>query len=203
MNETEKFLNEFRRLEKVLKETKTADSVPDYENSLQTSVDDIYDKLKMCRITRNFLSHHANGSKFIMPTTEMTKFIKELSDKLESQIQHIKDVMTRQKTVTMDTSIKDVLTALSRSKFGWLAITDKEGRLIGIIDKPSMTDLLAKKQSLTGKLSSILNESDIKKILKSCYTGITSPDDRAEDIYKNDFDRIVVCRNGIYKGIVK
>ena len=203
MTDTAKYLNEFSRLENVLRETETAKSVLDYENSLQGYVDDIYDKLKLCRICRNYLSHHPDGAKFIVPTMEMTKFIKGLADEIESKKQHIKDIMVRQKALTLDTPIKDAVSMISKSKFGWAAITDKDGKLMGILDESSILSLVAKKQSLTGKLSTVLDETGLRKILKGSYIGITTPDDRAEDIYSHNFDKIIVCQDKIYKGIVK
>lgn len=203
MTDTEKFLNEFKRLEQVLRETKTADSVLDYENSLQTSVEDTYDRLKLCRICRNYLAHHPDGNRFLVPTPAMIKFLGEEADKVESKIQHVKDVMVRQKAVTLNTPLKDVITAVAKSKFGWTAVTDNDGHLAGVIDSRDMTGFIAKKMSLTGKLSSVVDEAGLKKIIKNGNIGITSPESRADDIYKAGYDKIVVCKDKVYKGIVK
>ena len=42
-SETQRFLNEFKRFEAALRNNGTAESVLDYENTLQNSNDDIYD----------------------------------------------------------------------------------------------------------------------------------------------------------------
>lgn len=206
MNDIERFLNEFRRLETALRNTDTADSVLDYENSISKNDADVSDKLKLCRIVRNYISHHpAEGSKnFVVPTGIMIKFISEQADAIEAKEQHARDIMTRVKSITPDTGIKDVLFTLSKAKHGWLAITDKSGRFTGMIDSNAFVSLIAKKQSLTGKLSSVITDAFLKKSIKECNLGIVYPSDPAEKIMSEGYDRIVVCADDmIYKGIIK
>lgn len=202
MTETEKFLSEYKRLETVLRDAGTADSVLDYENEHQTDLSEDTDKLKTCRIIRNYCQHHTDGAKVFPASPEMTKFITRLADRIESRIQHVSDIMVRQKAVTPDMSVKDIFIALSKAKSGIVAVVDKEGYLIGFISDKMMIDLIAKKQSLTGKLSSLIDDVWLKKSIKSTNAGITSPDARAEDIMVSNFDIVVVTKDGKYKGIV-
>lgn len=79
MTETEKFLEQYKRFESALRDTNTADTVLDYENSLQTDPvnSDTYDKLKTCRIIRNYIQHHPDGAKMFPASSQMTEFIKK------------------------------------------------------------------------------------------------------------------------------
>lgn len=203
-SESQKFLNEFKRFETALRQNGTAESVLDYENTLQNSNDDIYDRLRISRQVRNYLAHHPDN--FTAPTALMTRFISDLADKEEAKSRKVKDVMTRQKSVTLSMPFKDVISAVSKSKYGWSAVVSEkkgsEGHLIGILDNADVLSLVAKKQSVTGKLSSVIDEEGLRRLIKGKDIGIADPDDRAEDIYKG-FEKIVVCKKGIYKGIVK
>lgn len=208
MTDTEKFLNEFRRLETALKDTKTAGSVLEYEEDLKTDVSaaEEYDKLKLCRIVRNYISHHPNSGtrSFIVPTLSMTKFLSDEADMIEAKDEQTKDVMTRTKSVSMNDSIKDVLTAISKAKYGWVAVTDNEGHLQGVLDGSAFVSLIAKKQSLTGKLSSVADDTFFKKLVKKENIGVIQPNVRADSIYEDKYDKIVVCdKNMVYKGIIK
>jgi len=204
ISETQRFLNEFKRFEAALRNNGTAESVLDYENTLQNSNDDIYDRLRLSRQTRNYLAHHPDN--FTAPTPQMTKFISQLADKEEAKSKKVKDVMTRQKAVTLSTPLKDIISTVTKSKYSWTAVVsdkkDSQNALIGILDESDVLSLIAKKGTLTGKLSTVIDEKSLKRLIRGKNIGIAGPDDRAEDIYKG-FDKIVVCKDGIYKGIVK
>ncbi|MGN0242369.1 MAG: hypothetical protein ACI4CS_11825 [Candidatus Weimeria sp.] len=57
MIETDKFLAEYKRLENVLRDTGTAESVLDFENANQINLSEDTDKIKTCRIIRNYCQH--------------------------------------------------------------------------------------------------------------------------------------------------
>lgn len=201
--ETDRFLENYKRFENVIRETGQG-SVLDYENAHQTDNDPVYDKLKVARIIRNFLAHHADGTCFITATPAMTKLMENLADREESQLKHVKDMMTRQKAVTVDMPLKDVLSAVSKSKFHWAAVVDKNGIFTGFVTADMLLKMISDKGSLTGKLSAVYSDSSAKRKMKDIRLGMIGPDDRAEELYKDSFDMIVVCDDkNKYKGIVK
>ena len=126
--ETDKFLENYKRLENVLQETGQG-SVLDFENAHQTEVDadQTADKVKIARLMRNYITHHADGKTFLTVTPAMNRFLTRLADREEAEIQHVKDIMVRQKPLTPDMALKDAVSALSKSKSHWAAVVDKSG----------------------------------------------------------------------------
>lgn len=201
MTEKDKFLTQYKRLEEVLRDSDKPMSVLDYENSIMTAASDDYDRLKVCRIMRNYMQHHADS--FLDATSYMTDFVSHTADVIASKKQQAKDIMVRQKSLTMSSSVKDAVSAVSRSKFGIAAVTAKDNTLIGILDSDILLSAIAKKQSLAGKLSALFTEDDLKKLTKRQYIGVTEPDKPAEDVYVKDFEHVIVIKDCIYKGIIK
>lgn len=201
--ETDRFLENYKRFENVLHETGQG-SVLDFENAHQTDNDPIYDKLKVARIIRNFLAHHPDGTSFITATPAMTKLMENLADREEAQLKHVKDVMTRQRALTVDMYLKDVLSAVSKSKFHWAAVVDKNGIFTGFVTSDMLLKMIADKGSLTGKLSAVYSDAAVKRKMKEVRLAVIDPDERADELYKDSFDIIVVCdEENKYKGIVK
>lgn len=200
--ETEKFLTEYKRLENVLRDQGLG-SVLDYENSLVTEVSLTSEKLKVCRIQRNFIAHNDTGGKFICISPAQTAFIKRLADKLEAKQKHVKDIMTRQKAVTMSSTMKEVLAAVTRSKSGYAAITDKDGIYLGSLDSAALVSLIAKKGSIAAKLSSYIDEKQLAAFDKKNGIRIVSPDMRADEALAGKESILIVAdKNEKYKGII-
>lgn len=200
--ETEKFLTEYKRLENVLRDSGFG-SVLDYESTLVTKVSLTSEQLKVCRIERNFLAHNDTGGKFICISPAQTAFIKRLADKLEAKQKHAKDIMTRQKAVTMSSTMKEVLAAVTRSKSGYAAITDKDGIYLGSLDSAALVSLIAKKGSIAAKLSSYIDEKQLTALDKKNDVRAVLPDMRADEALSRKKSIVIVAdKNGKYKGII-
>lgn len=203
-SENERFLEQYKRLESVIRDTGTAGSVLEYEQSLDQTADTDLDKLKITRQIRNYLQHHPDSGNFITVTPQMTKFTTALADKIDTKLKKVKDIMIRQKAITLDATIKDAITALSKSKTGFLAVTDKDGYLIGVLSDPVMVDCIARKGSVAGKIGSMVDEAGLKRYLRAMNIGAAVPDGRAENIYTDGYDVIIVMdKDRKYKGIIK
>lgn len=200
--ETEKFLTEYKRLENVLHDSGFG-SVLDYESTLVTKVSLTSEQLKVCRIERNFLAHNDTGGKFICISPAQTAFIKRLADKLEAKQKHAKDIMSRQKAVTMSSTMKEVLSAVTRSKSGYAAVTDKNGIYLGSLDSAALVSLIAKKGSIAAKLSSYIDEKQLTALDKKNDVRAVLPDMRADEALSRKKSIVIVAdKNGKYKGII-
>lgn len=201
MSDTEKFLSEYKRFESALRETGDADSVLDFENDIMSMSMDDYDKIKTCRIIRNYIQHHPDGKKMFPASTEMIKYIGGLADKEEAKLKHVKDIMKRSKPISFDTTIKDAITALEKAKTGILAVTDKDGNYVGYLSNAAVIWMISQNLSLAGKVGKYIDEAWLKKYMKGQEALIVSPDDKAEIIYEDNSHKIfAACKDGKYKG---
>ena len=82
-----KFLESYRNLENELRYDNL--SVLDYENSLKDS--NKQEKLKLCRITRNYLSHQ--DTCFVEASKEMINFVDSLTTEIRLKSSIAKDEM--------------------------------------------------------------------------------------------------------------
>lgn len=132
----DKFLDAYRNLENELRyESRT---VLDYENALQD--EDIKDKLKLCRITRNYLAHH--DTKFVTATLDMCKFLDQLSIKVRQSSGIVRDEMKKTKAVIEGEALKNILPLVAK---GVVPIINKQNQCVFILDSDYYVNLMAKK----------------------------------------------------------
>lgn len=130
----DKFLEAYRQLDIELKEQ--GQSVLDYENSLSDGTDK--ERLKLCRITRNYLSHQ--DKKFVTCSKEMIKFIEDLTLQIRRKSHTVKDELIRQKTAKHNETLKNILPLISKNP---VPITQKD-KVIYILTKDEYLTWLAK-----------------------------------------------------------
>ena len=116
MTESEKFLNAFKRLENAVVNSSTLNenysrcaSVLDYENILMESDKEKGEKLKVCRIIRNYHSHHEDGSKLFPASKAMTDFLDKEAESLEKQELTVEKVAKKTGVVTDETSLAEII----------------------------------------------------------------------------------------------
>ena len=149
------FLESYKNLEQELKYENM--SVLDYENTLGDS-----EKLKVCRIIRNFISH--NSEKFCIGTPEMCKYLDSLTLEIRHKSHTVKDEMKKYKTVGPMEQLKNVLPLLVK---GQVPVLDKD-RIIFLVDSNYYVSLAAKglrKLELPKKLPKILFTSKDERII--------------------------------------
>ena len=129
----EKFLEAFKNLESELRSIGT--TVLDYENSLEDS--NTQEKLKLCRITRNYLAHQ--DKKFIVASKEMIDFINNISLSIRRQSNIVANEMIKPKSVIYNEYLKNILPLIVKN---YVPVVDKSGKVIYIIDdKTYLTQL--------------------------------------------------------------
>lgn len=131
-----KFLDAYKNLENELRADNT--TVLDYENSLKDA--NMQEKLKLCRITRNYLSHQ--DTKFIVASKDMIEFINKLTTEIRLKSHIVKDDMKRVKTVYPTETIKNIIPLCAKNI---VPIVDKKTeQVIYLVDSDILVANLAK-----------------------------------------------------------
>ena len=196
----EEFLSEYTRLEGLLKRTEALPTtVLDYENSL-TDIE-TREKLKVCRILRNYCRHHEDYAQFITVSDELLRFMKSMNSELEKPFLHVSDKTKRVTPIMGKDSLKATVLQFAKQKVSFLPLvvrTERSGDcVIGIISREMLINMIAQSETLASKIEKSITPKIIK--MQPQYT-IADPDDLLETV--SDTERVVVVKDGKYKGIV-
>lgn len=151
------FLTTYKALEKEL--TDTGLSIKDYEDRLINNGNtDTADKLRLCRMIRNYLSHHADGDELITANNNLSTFIKEQITMINNTKLKAKDsyvpVSRSKRLIRKPESVRDIIDEFNKHpKENILYVISDDNKLLGQINS---TDVL-------GVLYSISRLSDLKK----------------------------------------
>jgi len=130
---TTDFLTEYKTLESNIR-SELGISVLDYENKLtEAGKTTEAEKLKVCRIIRNYLSH--NDTDFIVPTKDMINFVYDLANKIASMNGTAKDRMltlAKYGSVKRTDSIIDACAVMGKKQITEMPIINPDGTLYGI-----------------------------------------------------------------------
>ena len=151
------FLTTYKALEKEL--TDMGLSIKDYEDRLINNGNtDTADKLRLCRMIRNYLSHHADGDELITANNKLSAFIKGLiiminNTKLKAKDSYV-PVSRSKRLIRKPESVRDIIDEFNKHpKENILYVISGDNKLLGQINS---TDVL-------GVLYSISRLSDLKK----------------------------------------
>lgn len=151
------FLTTYKALEKEL--TDMGLSIKDYENRLVNNGNtDAADKLRLCRMIRNYLSHHADGDELVTVNNNLSAFIKGLiiminNTKLKAKDSYV-PVSRSKRLIRKPESVRDIIDEFNKHpKENILYVISGDNKLLGQINS---TDVLA-------VLYSISRLSDLKK----------------------------------------
>lgn len=151
------FLTTYKALEKEL--TDMGLSIKDYEDRLVNNGNtDAADKLRLCRMIRNYLSHHADGDELVTVNNNLSAFIKGLIIKINNTKLKAKDsyvpVSRSKRLIRKPESVRDIIDEFNKHpKENILYVISGDNKLLGQINS---TDVLA-------VLYSISRLSDLKK----------------------------------------
>jgi hypothetical protein len=152
------FLTTYKALEKEL--TDMGLSIKDYEDRLVNDGNtDAADKLRLCRMIRNYLSHHADGDELVTVNNNLSAFIKGLiiminNTKLKAKDSYV-PVSRSKRLIRKPESVRDIIDEFNKHpKENILYVISGDNKLLGQINS---TDVLA-------VIYSISRLSDLKKI---------------------------------------
>lgn len=151
------FLTTYKALEKEL--TDMGLRIKDYEDRLVNDGNtDAADKLRLCRMIRNYLSHHADGDELVTVNNKLSAFIKGLiiminNTKLKAKDSYV-PVSRSKRLIRKPESVRDIIDEFNKHpKENILYVISGDNKLLGQINS---TDVL-------GVLYSISRLSDLKK----------------------------------------
>lgn len=151
------FLTTYKALEKEL--TDMGLSIKDYEDRLVNDGNtDAADKLRLCRMIRNYLSHHADGDELVTVNNKLSAFIKGLiiminNTKLKAKDSYV-PVSRSKRLIRKPESVRDIIDEFNKHpKENILYVISYDNKLLGQINS---TDVLT-------VLYSISRLSDLKK----------------------------------------
>lgn len=198
MTDYQHFLEAYKLLEESLKDTKNC-TVLDYENDLNRSIEG--EKLQVCRILRNYASHHEDGAKFLS-YPELTKFLQEEQQKFLSIHTTVGSVVGKQDPITEKTSFKDAFSLLAKSKEGYVPVIDSRTREVrGLLTPTILTSAFAKASRVTEKVDTYLTKAELKRSRNQAEFA-SSPDIRL-DWYAAGTPVILLNAKGQYQKIVQ
>lgn len=151
------FLTTYKALEKEL--TDMGLSIKDYEDRLVNDGNtDAADKLRLCRMIRNYLSHHVDGDELVTVNNNLSAFIKGLIIMINNAKLKAKDsyvpVSRSKRLIRKPESVRDIIDEFNKHpKENILYVISGDNKLLGQINS---TDVLA-------VLYSISRLSDLKK----------------------------------------
>lgn len=165
--ELKDLLEKYKELEQILrnKEKQIGDgSVLSYENTLNQ--DDL-EKLKVCRIIRNYCQHHADYSKF-MSIDGMTSFLDKQIKEIEKQESLVKDIMNKTKAPTLKDTFEDIIKYLIKTEANFCPVLNdrpkkNEPVLVGVFTKENILDLVLKNK-LNTKISKLVDKKAEKEL---------------------------------------
>ena len=187
-----KFIQQYNDFEKIISDSNAvqARTVLEFEESLTLKDAEANQKLKVCRIVRNYIQH--NDVNFVEPSKEMIDFIANLSDYVRSLEMSANDVLKKLTPLTLSDTITDAAKKLSRNKL--MPVVDKRKICIGIVTDETIRAAVSKGTRPSSKLS------NIESLIKSAT--IISKDIPVKNITENSVVTKDGTKNGQYVGVV-
>ena len=187
-NNTEKFLEKYKKLEAAIAEASmipgvkgSPGSVYELEDMLEN--EENKNRLRVCRIMRNYMQH--NAPEFVAITDGQLDFLDRMTETVTGRKRLVKDNMKRiQKPLTINDSIQTGLEYLAKRSRDWMPVVDKDGYVQGIVTYKVLGTALAQGLTLRTKI--------VKAGLSKEYESV-SPDD---ELSKIDKDIIYVVESG-------
>ena len=187
-----KFIQQYNNFEKIISDSDTvqARTVLEFEESLTLKDAEANQKLKVCRIVRNYIQH--NDVNFVEPSKEMIDFIANLSDYVRSLEMSANDVLKKLTPLTLSDTITAAAKKLSKNKL--MPVVDKKKVCIGIVTDETIRAAVSKGTRPSSKLS------NIESLIKSA--AIISKDIPVKNITENSVVTKDGTKNGQYVGVV-
>lgn len=193
-----KFLTAYKELETEIRSTNPNDSVYDYENRLEDA--DKQEKLKLCRITRNYIQHHSD--KFAEVSDTMVQFLEKETNLLHSKSDLVKKHIYRAEPITEKTTIKDAILLGATSKIDYIPIVNK-GVFLGVVPLKAILVAYKKESTLSKKIIGLISSTSIKKVMTDWE--YAKPTDKYLDYVTKQ--KVIVTddgtEHGLYVGVLK
>ena len=204
----EKFLTNYKNLESILA-TKTKEdmakiswiseptdnmTVYDLENH---STQEMMNKLRVCRVLRNYAQHNADAEEFLAISDKEVLFLDNVISAMKNTDPKLKDKMKRITCPTVSDPVSSVLGLLLQKKIPYCPVTDTDGILKFVVSEHDICVWLNSGITLKTKLSKVPETKN------NFLTGSTT-DSYLDFVEKNGDNLMIVVKDGneVVKGII-
>lgn len=182
------FLNTYKKLETVLRNSSEQYKVIDYEHLLP---EDRERKLRLCRNIRNYLQHEYNGEQFVSPTQAMIDFMNQEMEIIKGKPIERREIVNIVEPISSDLSLSEVAKVLSSGNRIWYPVVDKYNRPRGFVDYDVYEYYVqVQRKPLSSRLKDILPAKITIPVVKT-------------DKYKGYERAILISEDGSYRGILE
>ena len=194
MTITAQFLEQYKSLEAVLRSILSPDmTVLRYEDQSSDP-----EKLRMCRLVRNFLQHTPDAAGFIVPTEEMRRFLKQETARVAAQAEKAKDLSYRPAPIKLSHTWQQAFRLFVKAGADWLPVVDDKSQLVGVLTKDALFLALSSGKDITATpVQSCYPAKGWKKTLDEYVVR------NCEDILPSvPLDKVILVRSGKYSGVI-
>ena len=126
--------------------------------------EDVKDKIKVCRMLRNYIQHHPDAASFLSVTAEETAFLKEKTEEILSLDGMAKDVMVRCSVALTDkNTLFDFAAAMSAKNLSVYPYLDKKGDF-SVLTQNDLVRALGNGKTPKQKIGTAVEEKDKVRI---------------------------------------
>ena len=193
MSLTDQFLEQYKSLETMLRYVYGSGTTAlSYE---EKSVEP--EKLRICRLVRNFLQHTPDGTKFLVPTEAMCNFLRNECLRIAAQAERAADLMYRQSPVKLSHTLQQAARLFLKADRGWLPVVDDKSRLVGALTKDALFARLASGKNIsTVHIYECFPARGWPKTLENFLVR-----DVEKDLAGCELKQVILTRKGKYSGI--
>ena len=199
-----KFLEAYKKLETEIRLLNPNDTIYDYENRLSEKDPSKAEKLKVCRINRNFIQHNADGDKFVGEVSDKwILFLEQEANAIHARNDLVKKHIYRAETIDEKTTISEAIDIVTKSKIDVIPVIYEKNKFLGVVTPKHILVAYKKSGSVRKKVFDIIPIKNVCKTKKDYV--FTSPTARYLD-YMAKTKCIVTSdgtENGTYIGFLK
>ena len=194
MTITAQFLEQYKSLEVILRSILGPDmTVLRYEDQIPNP-----EKLRMCRLVRNFLQHTPDAAGFIVPTEEMRLFLKHETARVAAQAEKAKNLSYRPAPIKLSHTWQQAFRLFVKAGADWLPVVDDKSQLVGVLTKDTLFAALGSGKDITANL--VQNCYPAKGWKKTLDDFVVC---NCEDILPCvPLDKVILVRGGKYSGVI-
>ena len=155
----------------------------------------IQNKLRLCRMIRNYAQHNEDYKSFLAMQSDMILFINKVLKDLGCIDKTAGQLCKKVQALSEKSILSDCCTALINKKTDWLPVVDsKSNKCLGIVTNNHILSWISDGATLKTKLSSLLSVKNEKAMT------LVQDDVKYNSIPNADY--IVIIKDDIYKGII-
>lgn len=194
----DRFLNQYKSLELYLRMAYgDGMTVLGYEDKLDTEQGD---KLRICRVMRNFLQHNPSAYGFVIPTEAMIVFLEELVTDLAVKLEKSEPAVYRLPPVKLTGTMRDAGKLFVKTGMSWLPVVDGKNYVVAVLTRDKLIELMAGTGRWEDALEFLFRPKDRAASLGSVRVAADVSEAGTEAWIGTD---VIVLRGGKYSGVVR